>query len=134
MVYYYFNNTFLVDCGIPEVNLHPMTIDDSYRPKKIACYTPYHFPDTTSVASGNYVSTLTTTSEFPHYIILISYDPNTVYTITRGKHMFVKEIRVYCSRIHEIIIQYKNPGYIYLDVLFVRVFITVTDPPDLIHS
>ena len=101
MVYYYFSNPYPADFFSQSMNIHPMTIDDSSRPNKISRYTPYQFPNTTYVAYGNYVSTLTTTSDFPHYIIL-SYDsPNTVYTIMGDNPNFGKEIRLYCSRIHE---------------------------------
>ena len=45
-VYDCFNNTFLYDCGTPYLNLPPMPIDDSHRPKKdpIIPLTQLHIP------------------------------------------------------------------------------------------
>ena len=38
-----FNITFPVDCGKPDLNIPPMTINDSPRLKNRSCYTPDPF-------------------------------------------------------------------------------------------
>ena len=64
-VYECFNNTFTADFGIPDLNLHPITIDDRPRLHKISLYTPDLLPTVIYVASENSVSTLTTPSGLP---------------------------------------------------------------------
>ena len=52
-VYDCFNNYFTADCGSPDLNLHPITIDDRPRPHKRSRYTSDMIPDNISVASEN---------------------------------------------------------------------------------
>ena len=74
-------NTLQMIFGIPYFHLPPITID--YRPPlhKRARYTPDLLPAAISVASENYVSTLTTTSYSPD--IFPSDDPNTLHVMKK---------------------------------------------------
>ena len=75
-VYYCFINTLPAHCGSPDLNLPPKTIDDIPCSYKRARYTPDLLTVTISVASENYVSTLTTPSDLPRVLLLPSDDPN----------------------------------------------------------
>ena len=83
IVYEYLNNPFQVDCSIPDLNLRPMPIDDSPRPKKIARYTSDPLPAAIYVASKNSVSTLTAPCDSPRVIPLTYGAPKIDHTIMR---------------------------------------------------
>ena len=53
------NNPLLDDCGIPDLNIPPISIDDIPRLHKRSRYTPVLIPSAISVASENSVSNLT---------------------------------------------------------------------------
>ena len=93
IVYEYLNNPFQVDCSIPDLNLHPMPIDDSSISNKRSRYTPDLLAAVISVASGNYASTLTTPYDSPQVILLIFDAPDTDHTITREKPVCATEKR-----------------------------------------
>ena len=57
-------------------NLAPITIEGIPRPHKRARHTPDLIPAAISVASENYLCTLTTPSDFPRLIILTYDYPN----------------------------------------------------------
>ena len=61
--YDWFNIPFTYECGSPDLNLPPITIDDRPPPHKRARYTPDLIPAAIYVASENYVSILTTFSD-----------------------------------------------------------------------
>ena len=76
-------NKFLADCGSPNFNLPPITIDDTPHLHKRARYTPDMLPYTISVASVNSVSTLTTSYDSPKTLLLTSDDPNTLHAMNK---------------------------------------------------
>ena len=80
-VHYCFNNPFTAEFGIPAMHLPPITIDDRPPPHKRSQYTPYQIPYTISDAFKNYVSTLTTPSDYPD--IFPTYDHNTLHDINK---------------------------------------------------
>ena len=63
-VYDWFNDPFPVDCFIPDFNLPPIIIDDSYVLNKRSPYTPDTLLDSNYVAYVKYISTLATISEY----------------------------------------------------------------------
>ena len=73
-VYECFNNPFTDYFCIPALNLPPVTIDDRPCPHKRARYTPDLLPDTISVSSENFGSTLTTPSDYQKLFLLPSND------------------------------------------------------------
>ena len=75
-VYDCLNNPLSADCGIPALNIYPITIDDRPLPHKRSRYTPDLLPAAISVASRNHVSTLIAHSYLPRLILLPSDDPN----------------------------------------------------------
>ena len=77
-VYDWFNHFFPVYGSIPELNIHPITIDYSHFPSKISWYTSDMLPDSIYVTYGNSVSTLTTPSEYPQLLVMNYYDPYTI--------------------------------------------------------
>ena len=86
IAYDFFNILLLVDFGIPAFNIPPVPIDYSPLLNKRAHYTPDLIPDSSYNASKNYVSTLTTPSESPQYIILTPGAPNTHHNIMRDEY------------------------------------------------
>ena len=78
-VYDCFNYHFPIDCGIPDLNLPTITIDDRPLRDKISRYTPDILPSAISVASEKYVCTLTTSSDSPQLCLLTSDDPNPIH-------------------------------------------------------
>ena len=50
-VYDFFDNPFTVDCGIPDLNITHMAINDNQQPNKIAHYTPDSLPSSVYVES-----------------------------------------------------------------------------------
>ena len=111
MVYYCFNIPFPVECGSPYLNLPPMPLDENSRPKKRARYTPDQLPAAISVASGKSVGTLTTPSDRPQDIFLISDAPSTDHTTMRDKPGCAKDKRGCCSRRHEGIRHYRKSRF-----------------------
>ena len=107
-VYVCFNDPFTVFFGIPYFNIPTMPLNESSRQSKRAYYNPYELPDFIYVASGKYVSTLTTPSGSPQYILLSSDASSTDHTIVRDKTVCVKDKIVYCSRLHELIRFYRK--------------------------
>ena len=97
-VYDCFNNTFPADCGSPNLDIPPITIDDSTYLDKRAHYTPYLIPAAISFASENYVSNLTNPSDMPHVLVLNFDDPNPQHYINKDKPFHVKVKRGYCYR------------------------------------
>ena len=91
-VYYFLNNTFIDDFGIPALNPPPINFDDITHPHKISRYTPDLFPAAIYVAPENYFSTLTTPSDSPD--ILPSDDTNTLYVMK----MVVPILGMVCRR------------------------------------
>ena len=91
----------MVDCGIPDLNLPPIPIDDSPRPDKISRYTPDLLPASIYVAYGKYVSTLDTPSELPQVVILTYDAPNTDHAINTDKPICVTDKVGHFSRIHD---------------------------------
>ena len=85
------NKKFTADCGIPYLNLSPITIDDIPCPHKRPLYTPYLLPDAIYVASENSVSTLTTPSNFTKLLVPTSDDTN-------PHHEMKKDVN-YCGRV-----------------------------------
>ena len=85
-VYDCFNNTFTDGCGIPDLNIYPIDIDDRPHPHKRSRYTPDILLDAISVASEKYVSTLTTRSDSQLVIVLIYNYPNPHHAINKDKH------------------------------------------------
>ena len=83
--YDYVNNPFTFYFGIPDLNIPPMRIDDSFGPNKRYFYTSDHIQSAISIAYENYVSNLTTSSESPQCILLTSYAPDTDHIIMREK-------------------------------------------------
>ena len=79
--YDWFNNPFTSDFGSPDLHLPPITIDNRPRLHKRARYTPDLLPYAISVASEDYVSTLTTPSDSPD--LLPSDDLNTLYVMKK---------------------------------------------------
>ena len=76
------------------MHLPPITID--YRsppPHKRVRYTPYLIPAAISVASENYVSTLTTPSDSPD--ILPTDDPTTLHAMKKDVPLKVRVSRRY---------------------------------------
>ena len=121
----FFNKPFTVDFGSPYLNIPPMPIGDSFRPKQITWYTPDTLPASISVAYGNYVGTLTTPYEPPKVNLLNYDDPDTVHIITRDKPGHKTEKRGYYYRLHYGIRHQKNPGSIAPPVIFIKGFINV---------
>ena len=80
-VYYCFNNTFTDEFGSQKLHLPPITIDDIPCSNKLSVYTLNLIPAATSIASKNYVSTLTTPSDSPD--LLPSDDPNTLHVMKK---------------------------------------------------
>ena len=76
MVYDYYNNLFLADFGSPDLNISPITIDDSNHPDKRSLYIPGLLSAAIFVAYKNSVSTLTNPSSLPQLLILTSDYPN----------------------------------------------------------
>ena len=97
-VYDCFNNPFTADCGSPALNLPSITIDDIPCPDKIARYTPYLLPSAISVASKNYVSTLTTPSDLTQLFLLNSDDTNPRHTMKKDEPYRGRLKIGYCSR------------------------------------
>ena len=64
-VYYWLNNPFSVDSGTPDLDLHPILIDDSPHLNKRYQYTSDPLPDDIYVTSGESVSKLITPSNSP---------------------------------------------------------------------
>ena len=101
IVYELFKDPFPVGCGSPDLNLPPVSIDDSSGLNKISRYTPDLLPASIYVAYGKYVSTLDTPSELPQVVILTYDAPNTDHAIIIDKHDCATEKRGYFSRSHD---------------------------------
>ena len=81
LVYDFFNNKFLVDCGILDLNISPMIIDGSTHPNKRALYITDLILDAIYVAYRKPVITLTTFCDPTTYD-----DRNTDHTTIIYKH------------------------------------------------
>ena len=108
-IYECFNNTFTADFCNPDLNIPLITIDDRPHPHKISWYNPYLIPTDISVASENYVSTLTTPSDYPD--LLPSDDHNTLHIMKKGVTLKGMFNRGYCYRKHGQIRCYKNTRF-----------------------
>ena len=97
-VYDCFNNPFIADCGIPDMHLPPITINDRPPPHKRAQYAPDLLPAAISVASENSVSTLTTPSDSPD--LLPNDYPNTLRVLKKDVPLKGRFRRGYCCMIH----------------------------------
>ena len=71
-VYASFNNPFPFDCGIPDLNLTPMSIPDSLFPKIISHYIYDPLSDAIYVASKTYVGNLNAPCESPQVILIFT--------------------------------------------------------------
>ena len=110
---------FLFYCGIPYLNIPLMNIDDSFIPNKIYFCTPDLIPADIYVASGNYISTLDTPSDYPQ-VVLVSSDSNSTYhTIIIYKTSHTTEKMGYWYRWHEGIKCHIKSRY-YLSVCFIH--------------
>ena len=105
-VYDCFNNPFTSDFGSPYLHLPPITIGDIPPPHKINRCTPDLLPDAISIASENYVSTLTTPYDSPD---LLPADASTHIHIMKKILPFQGRFnRGYCCRKHSKIRCYKK--------------------------
>ena len=109
MVYECFNNPFTYEFGSPDLHLPPITIDDRSCPHKIARYTPDLIPVSISVASGNYIITLTNPSDSPY--IFTSDDPNTLHVMKNYFTFLGRMHRGYFCRKHGQKICYKKTRF-----------------------
>ena len=105
-VYDCFNNPFTADFGSPYLHPPPITIDDRPCPHKRARNAPNLLPDSISVASENYGSTLTTPYDLPD--ILPYGDPNTLHVMNKYVSLKCRFNIGYCCKKHGRIICYKN--------------------------
>ena len=110
-VYDCFNNPFTADCGSPAMYLPPITVDDRPPPPphKRAQYAPDLLPPAISVASENYVSTLTTPSDSPD--ILPTDDPNTLHVTKKDVPLKGRVNGGYCCIKHGRIRCYKKTRF-----------------------
>ena len=68
-----------------------MNIDDSFIPNKIYFCTPDLIPADIYVASGNYISTLDTPSDYPQVVLVSSDSTSTYHTIILYKPSHTNE-------------------------------------------
>ena len=133
-VYEYFNNTFTSNFGSPDLSLPTITIDDRPLHHKIARYTPDLLPVAISVASKNYVSTLTNPSDLSQIFLLTSGDTNPPHEIIKDEPFHVRVKIGYCCRKHDAKEATKRQGYIAVCALIdTRNFITAMGVPGLIQ-
>ena len=99
-----FNNPFPADFGIPDLNIPPVLFDESTWMNKIPLYNSDPLSAAISVTSVKSVSTFTTPSEYPKFILFNSYDPSTHHTIMSDNLSYGRVKRGYFSRIHDGII------------------------------
>ena len=100
-VYDWSNNHFPDYCVSPALNLPPITIDNSPRLHKRYHYTPYLLPAAISVASENYVSTLTAPYYLPQILLLPYNDTNTPQNMNEDEPYHGRVKIVYCSSKHD---------------------------------
>ena len=98
-VYEWFKTPFPVDYGITALNLPPIPIYDSSRQNKRAHYTPDPLPHAISIASGKYVSTLTTPCDYPQDI-LISSDDHINYILIHQRLSFTRYFQTSSVEFH----------------------------------
>ena len=110
-VYDYLNIIFPYYCGIPYLNLPPISIDDRPHLHKRARYTPYLIPVAIYVASENYVSTFTNPYNFPQLILLPSDDYNPTHERKKYEPYRDRLKRGYCCRKHDEKICYKKTRF-----------------------
>ena len=85
-VYGLFQTPFRVDCDVPTLNIPLIHIDDSSRPNERSWYNSDLLPDSIYVSYKKYVSTFTTTVDYPQFILL-NYDaPETDHNMTRNEY------------------------------------------------
>ena len=85
------NNNFTEECFSPYLNLTPITIDDRPQLGKRYRYTTDMLLSIIYIASGKYVSTLTTPYDSSQLIILTSDDTNHFHAM--------KKYEPYCGRV-----------------------------------
>ena len=97
-VYDCFNNPFPVDFGKPYLNLPPIIIDDRPHLNKRDRCTPDFLPDVVYFASGNYVSDLTITSDYPRVPLINSDDPKPPHSNNKDESYSCRVKIGYCCR------------------------------------
>ena len=81
--YNWFDNQFPYECGILDLNLPPINIDDRPHLGKKAWYNPDLVPDATHFPYKNYVSTLTNPADSPQPLVLTSNYPNQIHAMKK---------------------------------------------------
>ena len=108
-VYECFNNSFTADCGSPAMHLPPITIDDRPSLHKRDLHDPDLLPPTISVASENFIITMTNSFDFPD--ILPTDDHNNLHVLNKDVPLKGIVNRGYCCRKHGGIICYKKTRF-----------------------
>ena len=93
-VYDCFNNPFMDNFLRKYLNIPPMPIGNITCPNKTSHYTSEPLPAKIYVTSEKYVSTLTTPSNPPQFILINYDDTNTHHTIISYNHFCDRDKRV----------------------------------------